>query len=82
MKKAESPGARPQEEPYQNDGRHAVQLRHVERDAEGEKFDEMIGVKVSDVLDIGKDIQAETEYREEMRRTERDTQRRQRRYGP
>ena len=80
LKKTDSVGERPQGEPYQSEPyqsqpREAVQLRHVERDAEGEKFDERIGVKVSDVFDIGKDIEAE--YRQDERR---EPERRQRRY--
>ncbi|CAB4012456.1 tight junction ZO-1-like isoform X3, partial [Paramuricea clavata] len=77
LKKTDSGGRRsPRDESYQDDARPSVQLRHVERDSEAEQYDERIGVKVSDLFDIGKDIQAGGEYMEDGRRVERSDERR------
>lgn len=78
LKKTDS-GRRVREESYPDDGRPAVQLRHVERDEEGEQYDQRIGVKVSDVFDIGKDIQVGGDYTDDGRRDERAGGRRYRR---
>ena len=69
----------PGDESYPDDSRPAVQLRHVERDSEADQYDERIGVKVSDLFDIGKDIQAGGEYQVDGRRGERKEERRYRR---
>ena len=80
LKKTDSGDRRsPRDESYQDDARPSVQLRHVERDSEAEQYDERIGVKVSDLFDIGKDIQAGGEYMEDGRRVERSDERRYRR---
>ena len=70
----------PRDELYPEDSRQTIQLCHVERDAEGEKYDERIGVKVSNLFDIERDIHGGTEVgRKDVRREERYDQRRQRR---
>ena len=77
LKKTESGERRsPLDEAYQDDVRPSVQLRHVERDSEAEQYDERIGVKVSDIFDIGKDIEGGGEYVEDGRRAERNEERR------
>ena len=77
LKKTDSGGRRsPMDESYPDDVRPAVQLRHVERDSEADRYDERIGVKVSDLFDIGKDIEGGGEYAEDGRRVERNEERR------
>ena len=78
LKKTDSGGRRsPLDESHPDDVRPAVHLRHVERDSEAEQYDERIGVKVSDLFDIGKDIQGGgEEYVEDGRRAERKDERR------
>lgn len=79
LKRTDSgPPKSPRDEQFQDEGLQTIHLRHVERDADGEKFDERIGVKVSDVFDIGKDIETNAqEYRVDGRRME--SERRQKR---
>ncbi|XP_028402377.1 tight junction protein ZO-1-like isoform X2 [Dendronephthya gigantea] len=77
LKKTDSGDRRsPRDESYPGDARPAVQLRHVERDQDADQYDERIGVKVSDLFDIGKDIQAGGEYQEDNRRVERKNEER------
>lgn len=79
LKKTDSGERRSPRDDYPEDARPTVQLRHVERDSEAEQYDERIGVKVSDLFDIGKDIHGGGEYSEDGRRAERNAERRYRR---
>ena len=81
LKKTDSDSRRsPRDESHQDDMRPpAVQLRHVERDEQADQYDERIGVKVSDLFDIGKDIQGSGGDMEDNRRADRGDGRRYRR---